>query len=237
MSWQGDNVVIKLSGHVYFSNLNFDLLKKLTTIILEVKNKGYRIGLVTGGGSIARSYIKILKNFGLSDSICDLIGIEVSRINAKLIASILGERCHMNIPNSYDELIEIVMNNKDKIVITGGLQPGQSTNAVAALLAETMKAKILIITTDVDGVYDRNPKKDPNAKLISEISIFDLMNILDVTYQAGEYGLFDVLSLVLLKRLGIPVYVISGYEPENILKVIMGKHIGTLIKPVRDICQ
>jgi len=231
MDWQRGNIVIKLSGHVYFSNLNFDLLKRLITVILEVKSRGYKIGLVTGGGSIARNYIKILKNFGLSESICDLIGIEVSRLNAKLIANILGEECHMNIPSSYDELIKVVMDSRNKIVITGGLQPGQSTNAVAALLAETMKARILIITTDVDGVYDRDPKKDPNAKFISEISITELMKILDVTHQAGEYGLFDILSLVLLKRLGIPIYVINGHEPENILRAITGKHVGTLIKP------
>ncbi len=228
---QEDNVVIKLSGHAYFSDLNFDLLRRLTNIILEVKTKGYRIGLVAGGGGIARSYIKILKNFGLSNSICDLIGIETSRLNAKLIASILGKECCISIPNSYDELLKIVMNNRYKVIITGGLQPGQSTNTVAVLLAEIMKAKILIITTDVDGVYSRDPKKYPNAKFLNEISVTELTKILKTTHQAGEYGLFDVLSLVLLKRLKVPVYVISGYTPENILEIIMGKHVGTLIKP------
>lgn len=228
---QEDNIVIKLSGHVYFSNLNFDLLRRLITIILKVKTKGYRIGLVTGGGDIARNYIKILKNFSLPNSICDLIGIEISRLNAKLIASILGRECYIGIPNSYDELLEIVMNDQNRIVITGGLQPGQSTNTVAVLLAEIMKAKTLIITTDVDGVYDKDPKKYPNAKFLNEVSVSELTKILNVNYQAGEYGLFDALSLVLLKRLEVPVYVINGYKPESILEIIIGKHVGTLIKP------
>lgn len=231
MKHQAGSIVIKLSGHVYFSGLDISLLERLVTVILKIRDKGYKIGLVTGGGHMARDYIRVLKNFGLPNSICDLIGIEVSKLNAKLIASILGERCFANIPNSYDELLGIVMNSGNKIIVTGGLQPGQSTNAVAVLLAETMKAETLIITTDVNGIYDKDPKMEPNAKFISEINITELMRILNTAHQAGNYGLFDVLSLVLLKRLGIPAYVIDGHEPENILEIIRGKHIGTLIKP------
>ncbi len=131
------------------------------------------------------------------------------------------------IPTDFNELDVAI--STDKIVVMGGLQPGQSTNAVAAVLAERSNSKLFINTTNVDGLYDSDPKKNPHAKKFDRISISEVGKILDrAGTRAGEYDLLDHVAIKIISRSGITTKIVDGSDPKNILKAVEGR-IGTTI--------
>ena len=182
---------------------------------------------VVGGGDIAREYMKIIKKANLNNSIQDLIGIAVSRINALTLTTLYYEYPPYSIPQNLDQVLnQISIHN---LIFTGGFQPGQSTTGVATIIAEALNAE-LIIATNVDGIYDKDPRRYPNAKKYDNIRFDQLKKIFEKKSQeAGEYKLIDNLSLKILERSRIPVIVLNGNPPSNLLKAILGEKIGTKI--------
>ena len=114
-------------------------------------NEIYQPVIITGGGKIARFYINLSRLLGFDESGLDLIGIQVSHLNAKLLISGLGDLCFPLTPQILDEISTAVLTNK--IVITGGLYPGQGTNATSALISEKINAIKFFNATDVDGIF------------------------------------------------------------------------------------
>src|SRR2546428_8801161 len=99
----------------------------------------------------------------------------------------------------------------------GGLQPGQSTNAVATLAAEITRAKVLVNATDVDGVYTEDPKKNPRAKLLRTIHVGKLLELaMAGRVFAGRYELLDPLSVKILERSKITTKVVSLLHSEKL---------------------
>jgi uridylate kinase len=216
-------VVIKLSGSVFNINDNktqVDVLKQYSSMLSYI-NKTVHPVVVAGGGNIARYYINIARKLGLDESSLDLIGIDVSRLNAKLLISSLGDQVNPNVPKSLDEISSFI--GSDKIVISGGLHPGQSTNATSALIAEKIRANEFINATDVEGIYDMDPRKNQNAKLYEKISINECVGmLLNGSSMAGEYDLMDIVALKVIERSKIKTRVILS-SPENIINTIEGK--------------
>jgi uridylate kinase len=111
----------------------------------------------------------------------------------------------------------------------GGLTPGQSTNAVAALAAETVQADMLLNATNVDGIYDRDPK-EPGAKKLESVTVDELSEILSGTgTRAGEYKLFDPVAIRVVGRSRIPTAIFNGNDPENLLRLVKGEKVGSRI--------
>jgi len=116
-----------------------------------------------------------------------------------------------------------------KIVVTGGLHPGQSTNATAALIAEKVKAKKFLNATDVDGIYDSDPNKNKGAKLLREITVKKCLELLgSENSAAGAYDLMDIVALKVIERSKIPTVVLRA-DPATIKNAIAGKSTGTRI--------
>jgi uridylate kinase len=112
----------------------------------------------------------------------------------------------------------------------GGLTPGHSTNAVAAIAAETIVADLFINATDVDGVYTTDPSKDPKAKKLDEVTLERLNEILSKTdISAGEYDLMDPLALRIIQRSKIPTVILDGRAPSNVLKALQNERTGTRV--------
>jgi uridylate kinase len=162
------------------------------------------------------------------ESLCDHLGILASRLNARLLVDGLGEYAFPEVPTTIDELKHYFASGK--IVAMGGLTPGHSTNAVAAIAAETIKADLFINATDVDGVYTADPSKDPKATKLEEVSIEDLTKILSkADMSAGAYELMDSLALRIIQRSKIPTIILNGRKPDNLLKALRNEAIGTQI--------
>ncbi|MEN2975105.1 MAG: UMP kinase [Candidatus Caldarchaeales archaeon] len=224
------NIVVKLGGHLIFNEeLDIELLERYSEIFRELYDGG-RWVVVVGGGRHARRYVESARKLGLSESICDEIGIKITRINASILSSLIGEKAYPLVPENLDQLR--AYSTHGKIVIMGGLQPGQSTMAVSALAAETIGAEKLIIATDVDGIYTADPKKDPTARMLKEVSVKELIEkLIDYSHEAGEYKLADLTGLKIIARSRIPTIYLNGKNPENLIKALRGERVGTLVKP------
>ncbi|RLF22720.1 MAG: UMP kinase [Thermoprotei archaeon] len=223
-------LVLKIGGHVLFrDNMspNVELLDSYANLVRELKEKSIDIHVVVGGGTPARAYIEAAKTPSATQAELDHIGILVSQLNAYLLAIRLKPIAHLPIPTSFRELSQAL--NTGKVIVCGGLVPGQSTMAVAALIAELVKADYLINATDVDGVYTDDPKRNPNARLIEVISVDKLRQLLRTKSYAGTYPLFDEVSLGIIERSRIKTVVLNGMEVDNIKKLVLGEHVGTLI--------
>ena len=220
--------VIKLTGSIFPSKLNIDRISEYVKLFVELKNEGHKIVLVAGGGEQARKYISAARKMGASEVSCDLIGINVARLNARLLIAGLGEDAYSEPPINVVELRKAF--ESGKIVVLGGLQPGQSTNAVGIISAESIEADLFINTTDVEGVFSEDPKKKQDAKLLRQISADEILRIaLSYRVDAGSYKLFDPVAAKMVKRSRIPTRILDGRNPENIRKVFHGEELGTLI--------
>ena len=230
------NIVIKIGGSLLFTQDKKINSKKIANFCEIIKNKPDfdNLVIVCGGGLIAREYINSIRSLKENEALCDIIGIEVSRINSKLFITSFGELAYPQVPKSIEELSTATL--FQKIIIMGGLQPGQSTTSVALEVAEYLEANELILLTNVDGIYDKDPKKYKDAKLFQNISYEELQEIIlkssdDKQAAAGEYRIFDAVSLQILKRSHIEVLVMSGSDLSNFKKYWNGetKFMGTIV--------
>ncbi len=225
-------LVLRLGGHALFREncqINITLIKDYASILRTLKHEGHTLHVVVGGGNVARQYINVLSKLNASNALKDYLGILITRANALMLIASLGDIAYRTVPKDYEDLLNAL--NSNKIIVCGGLQPGQSTLAVAALIAETIKADYLLNATNVDGVYSSDPRKDPNARLIKKLTISELRRILETEKMPGTYKLFDNLSLDIIERSKIKVIVFNGTNPNNLLRIVHGESIGTLIIP------
>jgi len=221
-------VVLKLTGKV-FEPGNERVLLEVTELLKE-KASTDRVVVITGGGKTARKYVELGKELGVSNAWLDLLGIEASRLNALLLAALLGELAYTPIPRSVDEVLQGL--SAGKVVILGGLQPGQSTNAVSAMIAELVRADLLINATNVDGVYDKDPSKYPDAKPLKEVSIQQLAEMLrSQDFRPGHYELLDTVALRVVARSKIRLVFVNAFKPETIkLAWELRQEAGTWVK-------
>jgi len=220
-------VVIKLTGRL-FSYDNISLLKEYSRLIVDRFLHGFKFAIVCGGGPIARSYISMARGLGLGEGWYDRLGIEVSRVNALILNALLGDVAYNTIPRSVDEFL--MAWSSGKVVTLGGLQPGQSTNAVAAVIAELIRANLLINASDVDGIYDRDPKKDPNARLLPRVTVGELRTILsNQSVRAGGYELLDPLALLVIERSCINTVFVNAFKIDHVKAALDGAEVGTKV--------
>ncbi len=222
------HAVVKLGGALFKRDPNVPMLKDTAKALSGFASEGNQLVLVAGGGENARAYIAAARKLGAEESTCDLIGIQVTRANAELMRIALGGSAVAKLPTSVADLPHLVRNGK--IVVMGGLQPGQSTNAVAALAAEITRADVLINATDVEGVYNADPKKNPRARLIRSVHVDKLLKwAMAGEVFAGRYELLDPLALKILQRAKIATRFVSLEESANIIGALRGKDIGTRV--------
>lgn len=190
-------IVIKLSGRV-FSTDDTKPLKDFASFFVKTSGK-YQPVIVAGGGTMARHYISKARILDADEVTLDEMGIEVSRLNARLLICALGDRAYPHPPLTLQETRRAV--DDGLIVVTGGLHPGQSTNGTAALIAEKIGADRFINATDVDGVYDKDPNRHDNAKMFRQIDLKSLRRMLaSQTTAAGGYDLMDIVALKIIER-------------------------------------
>jgi uridylate kinase len=220
-------IAIKLSGSIFSEERNEDTIKKYAEMLTDISIDVQPI-VIAGGGKIARHYINLARSLGSDEASLDIMGIEVSRLNAKLLIAALGEEAYSQVPKNLEEVT--IAAESGKIVIVGGLHPGQSTNATSALIAEKVRATRFLNATDVDGIYDLDPNTNGNAKLLNEITVSECMEILkDGSSMAGTYDLMDIVALKVIERSKIPTRVLRS-DITNIKDAVIGTHhIGTEI--------
>ncbi len=218
-------IVIKLSGSIFGMD-NVKVLKDYASFLVKISKICQPI-VIAGGGHIARHYISHARSSGADESTLDELGIEISRLNAKLLIYTLKNKAYSHPPITLQEVKHAV--DDGLIVVAGGLHPGQSTNGTAALIAEKIKAELFLNATDVDGVYDMDPNKYKQAKKFKRIELKDLKSMLvHEDSVAGGYDLMDIVALKIIERSKINTQILKA-DIKLIEKAIKGANVGTKI--------
>ena len=221
-------VVVRIGGSVVASPVNTELMSKYVSLLQALKKQEHELAVVVGGGSLAREFIAVAKNLGLDEQTQDEIAISVSRFFAQLFLKKLGDISGRKVALTLDDAAECL--SEGKIVVMGGLKPGITTDAVAALVAERINAKLLVKGTDQDGVYDKDPRKHADAVRLDRLSFDDLPKIFEEsTHKAGMHQIIDPVAVKILKRERIKLIVVNGFKPENVLAAVNGENVGTVI--------
>lgn len=221
-------IVVTIGGSILVQDNSYKKFKEYAEIISQM-NTEHKLYVVVGGGKPARDYITMARGLGASEALCDDVGIDVTRLNARLLITALQEAAYPEVPHNFQEALEY--SQSGKLVVMGGTEPAHSTDAVGSILAEFIGADLLINATSVDGLYDKDPLKYTGAVKFDEITASDMMDLLsNKDIKAGTYEFFDHTAIGIIKRSKIKTVVVDGNDPENLLKAVY-KKIGTTILP------
>jgi len=226
-------VSISLGGSLLTKNMEAATYRRYADVIRRLWEAGHTVVVTCGGGRPARQFISIAKELDGSRELQDSLGILATHVNALLLIAALGDAAD---PHIHRRATEIKSHLGDRILVGGGHRPGSSTDYRAAIFAEAIDADLIINATDVPGVYDKNPKTNPDAKKLDTITYTELEKIIKAnTRQApGEYGLFDLKAVRLAAKLGTPIVFVDGTDPEEIICAITGAHHGTTVRPLES---
>jgi uridylate kinase len=221
-------VVLSLGGSVLIPSLEEHRIARYAAVLKEIAAYA-RIYVVIGGGGEARRYITAAREVGCSEAAADEVGIAVTRTNAMLLAGALGDAACPLIAVSQAEAM--ACGATGRIVLMGGVTPAQTTDAVAAVLAERCGADLMVNLTSVDGIYTADPRIDPAAERLARLTPEKLLEIVGTgSLMAGANTVIDMIAAKVIQRSGIPLLVIDGRDPDNLLKALLaGTKIGSLV--------
>ena len=227
-------VLIKLSGEALAgekkTGLDDSTLQSICASIKKIYDLGTEIAIVVGGGNFWRG-----RSSGNMDRTrADYIGMLATAMNALALADAL-ERvgCDVRVQTaiSMQQVAEPYIRNravrhlqKNRVVIfgCGTGNPFFSTDTAASLRAAEIDAQVILKATMVDGVYDSDPHKNPNAKRYSTISFDQILS--------EQLGVMDMTAASMCRDNHIPVLVFSLEDPDNIVRAVKQEDIGTLVK-------
>ena len=188
-----------------------------------LENTEDSVCVVVGGGEVARKYIEKGRELGANESLLDEIGILATRMNAYLLLCALGNDAYPRVADTINEAITA----DSRFVVMGGTVPGHTTDAVAALLAERLGSKKLVLATSVDGVYTSDPKLDRNAKKIKELRAGELVAIVAKnSAKAGAKSVMDLLGARIIERSGMECWIFDGRNLEDFRRALKGDREG-----------
>ncbi|MBD3210426.1 UMP kinase [Candidatus Micrarchaeota archaeon] len=210
---------------------DLDFLKSMAQIIKKSKNK---FGILTGGGSLARVHARAARALGASEYEADAIAITSTRQNAQLMIAALtaaGVKTLNRVVADFEDAKEPAKENKAAVM--GGTIPGITTDTDAVLLAEAIGAERLVNISNVEAIYDSDPRHNPGAKRFKKLT-YDELNKLAAESDkrtAGTHFVFDMLACKLIARSKIESHFVSGKNRKDMENAIEGKkHSGTVVK-------
>ncbi len=224
-------VVISLGGSVLAPDLDSSRVAGYAAVLESLADAGCEIGVVVGGGGVARDYITAARALDANEVELDQLGIDVTRLNARLLGTALGEDANAVRTDEYDAAGAAL--RRGDIALMGGMTPGQTTDAVAAILAESVDADLLVYATSADGVYDADPATDPDATKFASLSPAELVDIVvPMSRDAGASAPVDILAAKLIDRSAMRSVVLDGTDPKTVEAAVRrGEHSGTDIVP------
>jgi uridylate kinase len=218
-------IVLRIGGSVLGSPPKAKLLQGYVEVIQEARKQGPSIGVIVGGGQVARSFIASARELGLAKEFQDMVAIDASRLNARLAAMKLGvKRVSTTIQGMAAEL------EKNKIGVMGGLRPGITTDTVGAILADAWRADLLVKATDQDGIYTADPRTDKEAKLLHSLPYQEFVKILGGSaHRPGIHSIVDPVAVRFIAKHKLKLVVTNGFSPGNVRKALLGERVGTLV--------
>ncbi len=224
-------IVLSVGGSLIVPNggPNITFLKSFKKFIDKEVANGKRFVIVTGGGKTARHYIDAASAVSAIDAEdLDWIGIHATRLNGHLLRTLFREYAH-----------PVVVKNpprcpkkwSGKVLIAAGWKPGWSTDYVASRLAKRLGAEIVVNLSDISHVYEEDPRKNPEAKPLNEMTWKTYRTMVGDTWHPGKSAPFDPVASRFSHRHKINVVIASGADLANLGKIINEKPFsGTIIR-------
>lgn len=221
-------IVLRIGGSVVASPINTKLMSKYVDVVKRLREQGHEIAVVVGGGSLAREFIGTARELGLNMQAQDEIAISVSRLFAQLFLKKLEKLSCEKIAITLEDAANCLEDGK--VAVMGGLKPGITTDAVAALVAEHIVADLVVKGTDQEGVYNKDPRSYADAVKLDRLSYNDLAQIFSESkHRAGIHQIIDPEAVKILRRSSMKLVVVNGFKPENVLAALKGQEVGTTI--------
>lgn len=232
-----NRILLKLSGESLMGQKGYGIdenrLMEYAYQIKEIADRGVQIGIVIGGGNIFRGLSGAQKGFDRVKG--DQMGMLATVINSLALSSALeslGQKVRVltavrmePIGDFYNKAKAIRLLNKGNIVImaAGTGNPYFTTDTGSSLRAIEIEADVMFKGTRVDGIYTADPEKDPSATKFTEISYDEVL--------ARGLKVMDLTAICMCKENNMPIYVFNMDQKGNLLRVINGENIGTLVHP------
>ena len=228
-------IVLKLSGASFAGDADFGLswteVRRIAGEVRAVDEAGAEVAVVVGGGNIWRG--KTAAEAGMDRATADYVGMVATVINSLSLQEALerqGADTRVQTAIEMREVAEPFIRRrairhleKGRIVIfaAGSGNPFFTTDTAAVLRAIEIGARVIMKATNVDGVYNSDPRQDPDAKLLRHVSYKQVLN--------EELGVMDAAAIALAKDNNLPIIVFNITRPGNIVRAAMGEPIGTLV--------
>jgi uridylate kinase len=228
-------VLLKISGEALAAGRGFGIdavfIHKVAEEIADVHSLGCQVGIVVGGGNFFRGVAQ--QAIDMDRVAADHMGMLSTVINGIALQDAIEKRglhCRVmsaiemhQVSEPYIRRRAIRHLEKDRIVVfaAGTGNPFFSTDTAAALRAMEIKADILLKATSVDGIYSADPKKDPQATRFEQITYNDILRL--------GLGVMDTTAVSLCKDNNMPMMVFSMREQGNIVRVVSGEKLGSLV--------
>ncbi len=230
-----ETIILSVGGSLIVpgDEVDIDFLKKLNSFVRDQIKKGKRFIIVTGGGSIARRYIGAGKSVigELTNDDLDWLGIHSTRLNAHLVRTIFQDIAHPVIIKDYAKKIK---NWKEPVIIGSGWKPGRSTDYCATVLAINYHASVIINMSNIDYVFDKDPRVFKDAQPIKKTTWDFFEKIVGDEWVPGVNAPFDPIASQLAKKQRLTVIVAHGKKFRNLENVLNGEpFIGTVITPFK----
>jgi len=228
-------ILLKLSGEALSGGegfgINPETVKEIARQVGEVYGLGVQIAMVIGGGNIFRGVTG--KALGMDRATGDYMGMLATVINSLAVQDALEKQ---GVPTRVMTSMEMrsiaepyirrrAIRHLEKgrvIILSGGTgNPFFTTDTAASLRAVEIGAEVLMKATKVDGVYDRDPEKDPDAVKIDAVSYIDVIK--------RQLRVMDLTAISLCMDNGLPIYVFNLFNENSIRRIVSGETIGTLI--------
>lgn len=230
----GDNVsVLSLGGSLVVPNggVDIEFLTQFNTFIRhQVSAKKRRFFIVVGGGSITRQYQKAARDVRteeLADTDADWLGVHATRLNAQLVRTVFKDIADPRVIKHY----EIILKISAPIAIAAGWKPGWSTDYCAVTLCQDYGIHQVVNLTNVDQVYNKDPKKYSDATPLSAVTWSAYRKMVGDAWHPGMNAPFDPIASKLADEHNITVKILNGKNLSNLGLALDGKKfIGTTIK-------
>jgi uridylate kinase len=224
-------IVVSIGGSVLAPDLEPERVRAYADVVESLADEGHQLGVVVGGGTVARDYITSARELGANEIQLDQLGIGVTRLNAQLLIAALGDRAAPTPPETYEDAGAAF--HRGDIPVMGGVVAAQTTDAVSAALAEYVNADLLVYATSVAGVYSDDPNEHPDATRHAALSPDELVDVIaDIEMAAGSNAPVDLLAAKVIQRAGLRAIVLDGTDPQRVADAIRtDSHDGTEIVP------
>ncbi len=224
-------VVISIGGSVLAPERGAERVSEHARVVQALADEGHEVGVVVGGGNVAREYIGAARELGANEIRLDEIGIAATRLNARLLIAALGETATLSPAEDYETAGTAL--RRGDVPVMGGVAPAQTTDAVAAAFAEYVDADLLVYATSVPGVFDADPNAVDDAHHFEQLTPGDLVDaIVDIQMEAGSSAPVDLLAAKVIQRARMRAIVLDGTDPERIARAVRwGDHDGTDVVP------